>query len=554
MDLKGLVRAIPACALGFAVNAGATSEEALRSAVDQRLSGDRTGACMAVAVVESDAVARTFRCADAKDAARIGVDSAFEIGSVSKTMTAVLLADLILQGKGSLDDRLADWLPPGTKVPQYDGRPILLRHVVTHTSGLPALPSRLHAKDMADPYAGLDASALLASLADAKLDAAPGTRFEYSNFASMVLSYAVARKAGSDLETLLKRRLFAPLAMDKAYVSAKPDGVRVATGHSQNGTAVPAWTFATDLAGVGGVHATLEDMIRYVQASLDLSESAISPALELSRKKVSEQPAMAMNWMLVPLAGRTLHLHEGGTGGFSSFVALDPANRRGVVILSDTSWNSIGGLGALGLHLVEPSLPLGKPRHDVPAPKPLLEALAGRYRLPSLPPMTLRQRDGKLFVQADGQSEFELAHDDAGDFRPLAFDALLRPQKKADGSQFFVWTQMGASVPAARMEEGGKSKSPAPSIAELQAYAGEYPLMPGFALSVRARDGGLHAQATGQGEFALEATGKDRFEAAAYGIEIVFARAADGKVASLDLHQAGRVLHGERRVPDTEAR
>ena len=211
--------------------ARAMTDAELAAVVHQRLHGDRTGACMAVAVVEKDRVARTFQCADDADAARIGPDAAFEIGSVSKTMTATLLADLIAQGKGSLDDTLASWLPAGTRVPDYQGQPILLRHVVTHTSGLPALPSRLGATGMDDPYANLDEAALLASLGDAKLGAAPGTQFEYSNFASMLLSYAVARRAGTDFESLARRELFTPLGMDRAYINERPAGVRAAVGH-----------------------------------------------------------------------------------------------------------------------------------------------------------------------------------------------------------------------------------------------------------------------------------------------------------------------------------
>src|SRR5690606_18023147 len=99
----------------------AMTDAALQAIVDQRLAGDRTGACMAVAVVEKDQVARTYRCANPDDADRINARTAFEIGSVSKTMTAVLLADLLLQGKGSLDDPLASWLPDGTAVPSFEG-------------------------------------------------------------------------------------------------------------------------------------------------------------------------------------------------------------------------------------------------------------------------------------------------------------------------------------------------------------------------------------------------------------------------------------------------
>lgn len=527
--------------------AGTLDDAGLARLVDARLAGDRTGACMAVAVVEQDTVARTFRCAGSADIGRIGADSAFEIGSVSKTMTSVLLADLIGQGKAALDDRLADYLPPGTRVPEFEGKPILLRHVVTHTSGLPALPSRLGAADMNDPYANLTEQALLDSLADVTLHAAPGSAFEYSNFASMLLSCAVARRAGEDFETLLRQRLFAPLGMDGAYIDRRPEGVRAAAGHAPNGKPVPAWRFATNLAGVGGVRATLDDMVAYVQGNLGVIDGAITPALEMAQRKVGEQPPMAMNWMLGSVAGRSVHMHEGGTGGFSAFVAVDRQAQRGVVILSDTTWNSIGSLGSLGLHLVDASFPLGKPRRIAPPPPALLEALAGEYQLQGAMAMTLRHRDGKLFVQAAGQGEIEMAYDDAGDFFPLELDAVLTPRRKADGGYGFTWSQMGAVLPAARMDQGATRSAPPPLSAQaLQAYAGDYALLPGFVLSVRARDGGLHAQATGQGEFPLAQAGTDAFEAPAYGIEILFKRDEAGRVVSLDLHQGGQVLSGRR--------
>lgn len=547
--MKSSIHALAVAAALFAAgaHAHALTDESLAAIVDQRLAGDRTGACMAVAVVEKDAVARAYRCADPEDAARIGADSAFEIGSVSKTMTAVLLADLIGQGKAALADPLSDYLPKGTSVPTFDGQPILLRHVVTHTSGLPALPSRLGATDMNDPYAHLTEEALLASLGDVTLARAPGSAFEYSNFASMVLSLAVARRAGSDLETLLKQRLFAPLGMDSAYITTPPDGVRAAIGHTPNTQPTPAWTFATNLAGVGGVRATLDDMLRFVQGNLGFIESPVSAALELAQQPVSEQPPMAMNWMLAQVGSRRVHTHEGGTGGFSSFVAVDRERGRGVVILSDTAWHSIGGLGSLGQHLVDAAFPLGKPRRLVEPPQDLLDALTGDYKLQGTMKMSLRQRDGSLFAQAEGQPEFALAFDDAGDFFPLELDALLTPQKKANGEYVFTWTQLGAVLPATRIAANGES-APAPALSDeqLAAYAGDYPLMPGFVLTVRARDGKLHAQATGQGEFPLDASAADTFEAAAYGIEIVFKRDADGDVISLDLHQGGQVLSGTR--------
>ena len=531
-----------------AAQATPLTDAGLKALVDQRLAGDRTGACMAVAVVEGERVARTFACADPKMAARIGPDSAFEIGSVSKTMTSTLLAELLVQGKGSLDDPLSAWLPEGTPVPDFDGQPILLRHVVTHTSGLPALPSRMDLTNLANPYAALTEEALLASLGDVKLARAPGTQFEYSNFASMLLSLALSRRAGTDFEALLRRDLLQPLGMERAYVGQRPDGVRAAGGHTANGLPAAAWTFTTDLAGVGGVRATLEDMVRYVQGNLDPAGTPLQAAIELAQRQVSEQPPMAMNWMLLPVAGRTVLVHEGGTGGFSSFVSVDREARRGVVILSDTSWSAVGNLGSLGGHLMDASLPLGKPRTLEAPPQALLDGLAGEYQLQGAMKMSLRQRDGALFAQAEGQPEFELRHDSEGEFFPIVVDALLKPQRKADGSYVFTWMQGGGALPATRLDgDAGAASQPALDAAALAGYAGEYTLMPGFALTVRGRDGKLFAQATGQGEFALDAAGEDRFEAAAFGIEILFKRDAGGEVDTLDLHQGGGVLSCQRK-------
>ena len=537
--------ALAASCASLPAAAQALTDAQLAQVVGQRLHGDRTGACMAVAVIQGDQVVRSYQSANEADSGRIGPDAAFEIGSVSKTMTATLLADLIAQGKGSLDDTLASWLPAGTRVPDYQGQPILLRHVVTHTSGLPALPSRLGATGMDDPYANLDEAALLASLADVKLAAAPGTQFEYSNFASMLLSYAVARRAGTDFETLARRELFTPLGMSHAYINDRPAGVRAAVGHTPNAKPTSAWNFPTNLAGVGGVRATLDDMVRYVQGGLGQVDVPIRKALEATHAAVSGQPPMGMNWMRVPVQDRTVLMHEGGTGGFSSFVSIDPQRQRGVVILSDTTWNSIGSLGSLGLHLVDDSFPLGKPRHEVAADPELLAALAGEYQLQGGMKMTLRARDGQLHGQAQGQPEFVMGHDDAGDFFPRVLDAVLRPQRKADGSYAFTWTQMGAVIPASRIDAAA-AKAPSLTPAELAAYVGTYPLMPSFSLQVSERDGRLYAQATGQGAFALEAAASDVFEAPAFGIEIRFLRGDDGTVQSLQLHQAGQVLNGVR--------
>ncbi len=441
-------------------HAQAMTDAQLQAIVAKRLHGDRTGACLATAVIDRETISRAYVCADGKDPPRrIDADTAFEIGSVSKPMMAALLAGLIREGKASLEDPLSAYLPEGTQVPAFDGKPILLRHIVTHTSGLPAIPGGIE-YDPSNPYIGVTQTGLLGALSKTKLDRAPGAKQEYSNFAAMLLSYAIARRAGRDFETLLNDRVFAPLKMRKSYIARKPDGVKVAIGHTPNSKPTSPWDFPTDFAGVGGVRATLDDMVRYVRGQFGTAPAPLDADFALTRMLVPNDAGApsAMQWMQAKLNDRIFLAHEGGTGGFSSFVAFDPQTHFGVVILSDTALHSMGGLGSIGLHLLDARVPLGKPLKAVSDPT------------------------GPVPVQ---------------------------------------------------------------SAEDLKAYAGEYPLMPNFVLTVRAEGTTLTAQATGQGAFTLTPIARDAFAFEQAGIVIRFRRDDASKVVALDLEQGGQIMKGD---------
>ncbi len=542
---------ILAAAIALAsAQASAMTDAELKSIAEQRLLGDRTGACFAVAVIDK-AVSRAYVCADPKDANRISPMTAFEIGSVSKTMTAALLADLILQGKASLEDPLSNYLPEGTVVPSFEGEPILIKHLVTHTSGLPVVPDFGAALNMDNPYAEVDEASLLKKLSNTKLSRAPGSQLEYSNYAMMLLSSIVAKRAGTDFEILLRDRLFTPTGMKNSYINQKPDAVKAAQGHTPNTKTTPAWTFQTNAAGVGGVRATLDDMVNYLQAQLDKTESSITPALKLTQQEIKTEAnnKIAMNWMLAPIDKHKVHVHEGGTGGFSAFAAFDLETKRGVVILSDTALTSVGGLSNLGNHLLDSRMPLGKARKAKQPEAELLEAIVGDYDLMPGMKMVLTEKDGKLFTQATGQTKYEMGYDSAGDFYPLEFDATIRPQKKSDGSYALLFLQSGGAFPLKKIDSAGTAKAAVekPSVEQLQAYVGVYELAPGFDLKVFVENDSLKTQATGQGAFEVDAKTKDQFTADAYGIEIQFQRDEKSAVNSLLLLQGGRTTPAKKK-------
>jgi CubicO group peptidase (beta-lactamase class C family) len=506
-----------------------------------RFDGDRTGACVQAAVIEAGKVWRASRCAGARPDGAPAADAAFEIGSVSKTMTAALVAGLVDSGRWTLDDPIARHLPEGTTVPRQGERQILVRDLLTHTSGLPALPADLQGGTQADPYARLTEAGLLASLGKTALARPIGSQAAYSNFGMMVLSLAVARSLGGDLEAALREQLFQPLGMGTAHV-AKPLGAAAAQGHLPDGTKAPGWTVATNLAGFGMVKATLDDMVAYVRGQLGEGPPALVAQLRRTQQPLAQ--GYGMNWMLRRVQGRDLVMHEGGTGGFSSLVALEPGAQRAVVVLADTAQADLGGLGDIGFALLGLDMRL-QPRRAVEPPAALRQALAGDYALGPLR-LTIWERDGRLLAQVPGQSSFELRHDSRGDFYPLGFSALLRAEPPGAGQPVarFTWQQGGGVMQARRVEPVQALRSithPA-----WRDWVGEFQLAPQFSLKVFERDGQLMVQGSGQPAIAAEVTGPDRIEIKTVGAVVEFERDAAGKVTAAVLLQGGQRLRGSR--------
>ena len=510
-----------------------------------RFTGDRSGTCIAAVVIDHDKVLRGQSCAGTREDGPPASGAAFEIGSVSKTMTAFLVADLVERGRWSLDDPIATYLPAGTSVPRQGERQILVRDLLTHSAGLPALPPGMQPADPANPYGDLTEDKLLAALGKVQLLRPIGSQPEYSNFGMMVMSLAVARSEGGSLEVALRDRLFKPLGMS-AFIS---DSVakRSAQGHIPGGKRAAAWTITPNLAGVGMVKASLADMERYARAGL-----GDGPEDVIARMRRAEQPVgngFAMNWVRQSIQGHDLLFHEGGTGGFSSLVALDTARHCAVVLLSDTSLTDFGGLGDIGLSLLGLDVPVKPPRRAAVAPAALRRSLVGDYQLG---PMTMRiweASDDRLMAQAQGQDPFELQYDSYGDFYPKGFAALLTPllegQRDAPILRF-AWRQGGGVIEGHRL---GSDASVAPVIANpaWRDWAGEFELTGQFSLRVYEQDGRLMVQGTRQPGIAATPTGPNRIEIAQVGAVIEFERDASGRVVAAVLKQGGQVLRGPRR-------
>lgn len=348
-------------------------------------------------------------------------DSLFELGSITKTFTALLLADAVVRGGLKLTDSVEGLLPGGIKLRDSDGEPLRLVDLATHRSGLPRLPSNLQPKaGVADPYADYDWPAMAEFLAAWKPERPRDTRYDYSNLGYGLLGQALAFAADTDYPTLLGRRVLVPLGLSRHVLFTAPTaGAKLLEGHDREGTRVSHWHFKPAMAGAGALLGSLQGVSRYAQAALGRFDHPLKEAFALClRRHGALAPPLAevgLAWQLGPVAGRTLFNHDGGTLGFSTSLWLDPVRQEAAAVLS----NAAVGVRPLALHLIEPSQsahPPPPPPIPLPAtlppvvavPAEQLAVLAGVYAFTPEFKLTVRSDGTRLFARATGQSEFEI--------------------------------------------------------------------------------------------------------------------------------------------------
>ncbi len=358
--------------------AAVSAADALSSIVQERVAGDRSGVCL-VATWIGAAAEHAAACADAENTRALDADSRFEIGSISKALQGLLVASLVEAGELDLDTPLREILPAGTPLPDSADAPIRLIHLLTHTSGLPRLPADFAPADINNPYADYDSEALLASLANTSLSTPPGEAFAYSNLGAMTLSHALMVHTGQPLHVLFKTRVFDPLGMDQTAM-----GGTTVQGHDNAGQPVANWDFSYNLGGAGAIRSTPADMALWLTAILQPAGSPIEAALIRSRGELINAGGQRVGygWLHLPLNDRFILAHDGGTGGFSSFAAIDLERERAALLLMDTSMVIQNSLSDLALHLIDPVVPLGQPqRPRAAAEGEMLQDYVGRFAL-----------------------------------------------------------------------------------------------------------------------------------------------------------------------------
>lgn len=479
--------------------------------------------------------------------------SVFEIGSISKVFTGILLAEMAGRGEVALDDLAQKHVPEGVTIPSRGDSQIRLVDLATHSSGLPRLPANLLPADSANPYADYTVSQLHEFLSSYTLPRDVGTKVEYSNLGAGLLGHLLENVSGKSWETLISERILEPLGMSMSGVTWNDDMQKhLVRGHDVEGEPTANWDLPT-LAGAGALRSNAEDLLRFLDANLDGASSPLPFAIPESHKpRVDAGPGMqiGLGWHIRTTKERQLIWHNGGTGGYRSFLGFDPKRKIGVIVLE----NSARGSDDIGFHLLDPSLPLAeapKVRKEVEVAPGLLSEYVGIYEIAPQFHLNVTLVDGALYTQATGQQMIPIFAESDSEFFAKVVDAQLSFVRDASGAVTrLILHQGGADVPALRLE-GERAKSALSTIVgefpdevtvpgeTLARYAGVYELAPSFRMTVSVEDGRLLVQATGQPAFPVFAESETQFFYKVVNAKLSFVVGEDGGVSKLILHQGG---------------
>lgn len=347
-------------------------------------------------------------------------DTLFEIGSITKTFTGLLLQEMVERGQAKLDDPVAKYLPESVKMPTCNGKQITLLQLATHTSALPDMPDNVDPKRAEDPGADYSAQKLHAFLSYCKLAREPGAKYEYSSLGMTLLAHAIALKAGVSYESLVTDRICRPLKMDSTRITLTPEmNARMARGHNYFG--YPASSTHWGLDGGSGLRSTANDLLKYLSANLGLTPCGLTSYMEKThvahyhahlQTETGVDTDIGLAWMITHEPGAASFIQHGGlTRGFITFIGLNMARRRGVVVLCNSQDFDVAPIGRI---LLESEWQLDRRPTERKISGKAYGAFVGQYKsllkpvpgAPSERGIGIRREGDRLFVQIMGPSSW----------------------------------------------------------------------------------------------------------------------------------------------------
>lgn len=377
----------------------------------------------------------------------------YEIGSITKVFTAVLLAEMAQSGEVALDTPIAELFPPGRRAPQRGEEPILLWHLAAHASGLPGMPGNMQPINADDPYEGYTLELMYDFLDGVRPARAPGAGYEYSNLGSGLLGRLLEAKAGMPWHELTADRIFEPLGMSDSVVLAD-DAIEARIARpSAEGLMSSRWGGLDALAPCGAIVSSAADVLRFAAENIEPSapDGPLARALAASHEPRFTDPAtgqvVALGWHLAG-DGETLW-HNGMTGGYSSMLLVNKAARTAVVVLSNGAAFATTDAGDRIMRALltgSAEAPVVERAREIAGEH--LERLVGDYVSPLGFTIHVTREGGRLGARLTGQPRFRVFPEgDAAD--PTRFVYRVVP-----AALVFELTEVGRAT-AVTLEQNG---------------------------------------------------------------------------------------------------
>jgi CubicO group peptidase (beta-lactamase class C family) len=347
------VAALGGCATSPPANDG------IRALLEQAVGGRQNAGMIAVVIDGPEIRTVTVGSSGVAGLALDG-DTVFEIMSITKVLTSLLLSDMVGRGEVGFDDPVAKYLPGSVKL-AVRGRPVTLLDLATYTSGLPNMPGNLPANWYArpDPLADYTEAQLYEFLSSYTPEYEPGTHYRYANVAFGLLGNALAHRAGKSYEELLIERVCGPLGVAHTRITLTDEMRRhLAQGHDLDGKPAPLWNFPA-MPGAGVVRTNAKDLTVFLKACMGHEPTPLSASL--TRLRETRRPTnlagtqAGLGWYITSSGSDEIAWKTGLSGGCNTYVGFSTRRRRGAILLSNFLWRPLDtGTINLGMKLIDP--------------------------------------------------------------------------------------------------------------------------------------------------------------------------------------------------------
>ncbi len=380
----------------------------------------------------------------------------YEIGSISKVFTTILLANEILKGSMKLDDPIAKYLPESVTIPERNGKQITLKDLATHSSGLPRLPNNMEPADVNNPYADYTVAQLYRFISGYELTRDIGSAYEYSNLGMGLLGHILALHANKSYEQLMLENIAEPLGMKETSITLTQNmKANLALGHDEQVALTSNWDLPT-FAGAGAIRSSASDMLKFIKANSSDGGSDLHKAMKLSHtiafSDTTNNVTVGLGWHYSD--DDRIIWHNGGTGGYRAFSGFLNGSEKAVVVLT----NSVYSVDGVGLKQLGQTLELTMPEkrilpEEVEIDSEILERYVGTYQLAPTFSISIMKRDDQMFGQATGQPEFEIFASAIDKFFLKAVEASITFTRDESGMvTSMTLHQNGQNLPGLKVE------------------------------------------------------------------------------------------------------